>query len=135
MDQDSESQLVTQLARIEEAHAGSGGGAGGAARERIKARLRTIESADPPIEVRFAVHDPWERKVFCALARRYGLVPYRERGQRRTSIMLRVSKRFLDETLWPEFQELGAALHKYLEIVTDRVIAKAIHEDASEEPV
>src|SRR5439155_24061727 len=102
---------------------------GEAPRERIRARLRTIESKDPPIEVRCAIHDPWERKIFCALARRYGLVPYRQRGQRRTSIMLRVPKAFLDGTFWPEFQQLTTAFRAYLDIVTQRVIAKPIHED------
>lgn len=129
MNDQGETQLVAQLARIEETHAGSGGEA---PRDRIRSRLRTIESKEAPIVVRCAIHDPWERKIFSALVRRYGLVPYRERGQRRTSVMVRVPKRFLDETLWPEFQQLSKALHTYLEVVTDRVIAKAIHENVSE---
>ncbi len=125
-----EAQLVTQLARIEAVHSGPSGGGSGDPRERIRARLR--ESTEPLVEMRFAIHDPWERRLFLALVRRYGLAPYRERGQRRTSIMLKVPRRFVDETLWPEFQELSAALRGYLEIVTTRVIAKAIHEDVSD---
>jgi len=128
---EGETQLVTQLATIEASHAGVESGARAQARDRIRARLR--ESPEPPIAVRFAIHDPWERRLFCALARRYGLVPYRERGQRRTSIMLKVPQRFLDAILWPEHLELSAALRAYLEVVTQRVIAKAIHEDGSEE--
>ena len=49
---------------------------------------------------------------------RYGLKPYRLYRQRLTTVMLRVPKRFIDQVLWPEFQELNAALMQYLNEVT-----------------
>jgi hypothetical protein len=38
----------------------------------------------------------------------------------------------MDETLWPEYQELSKELQKYLSEVTDRIIREAIHGDESE---
>ncbi len=46
--------------------------------------------------------------------------------------MAKVSKRFVDETLWPEYQQLSAVLRKYLDEITERVITEAIHKDTSE---
>lgn len=133
---DEEARLLAKLASIEALHAGATSdgerSAAAAACDRIRTRLHGIEKTDPPVEYRFSLPDPWQRKLFCALARRYGLAPYRERGQRRTTIMLRVPKRFLDTTLWPEYRELSAALQSHLDAVTQRLIAKAVHEDASE---
>ncbi|MBK6941562.1 MAG: hypothetical protein IPH13_15395 [Planctomycetes bacterium] len=80
------------------------------ARERIRARLRELERVESPIEYRLAIHDPWSRALSTALLRRYELQPYRYRGQRRTTLMVRVTKSFVDETLWPEFLEADRVL-------------------------
>lgn len=58
--------------------------------------------------------------------------PYRLYRQRLTTVMLRAPKRFLDQVLWPEFQELNAALMQYLNDVTTRVIRDGVHRDTSE---
>jgi hypothetical protein len=79
--------------------------------------------------------DMWSRKVFVALLRRYGIRPYRYSGQRYTTVMARVSRRFVDETLWPEFQEISDTLRAYLSDVTDRVVRQVIHKDSSEAEV
>jgi hypothetical protein len=67
-----------------------------------------------------------------AILRRYGLKPYRYRGQRHTTVMTRVSEGFVDETLWPEFQEISKMLRTYLSEVTERVISEVICKDTSE---
>ncbi len=102
------------------------------ARDRILERLKLWEKEDPPVEYRFTMADMWSRKVFVALLRRYGIRPYRYSGQRYTTVMARVSKRFVDETLWPEFQEISETLRSYLSGVTDRVVRQVIHQDCSE---
>ena len=79
--------------------------------------------------------DMWSRKVFTALLRRYGIAPYRYTGQRYTTVMARVSKKFVDETLWPEYQEISKTLEAYLTEVTDRVVSQVIHQDSSEAEV
>lgn len=82
--------------------------------------------------MQFSMADQWSRRLFLALARRYGLAPYRYRRQRLTTVMVRVPRRFVDQVLWPEFQELNKALVHYLNEVTLRIIHDEVHGDASE---
>lgn len=134
-----ESRLVEKLRLIEALFSGAATEgekvAADRARQRILARLARLEAEEPPIEYRFSMADMWSRKVFVALLRRYGIRPYRYSGQRYTSVMARVSKRFVDETLWPEFQEISGTLRTYLSEVTDRVVHQVIHQDSSEAEV
>jgi hypothetical protein len=39
---------------------------------------------------------------------------------------------FVDAVLWPEFQELNAALVAYLSDVTERVIREEVHRETGE---
>jgi hypothetical protein len=100
--------------------------------ERIRTRLRQLELSEPAVEFRFSLPDTWSRSLLIALLRRYGLKPYRYPGQRTTTVMAKVTKSFVDETLWPEFQQLNETLRGYLDEVTQRVIAGAICRDVSE---
>ncbi len=102
------------------------------ARERMRARLESFQEIDPPVEYKFTLPDMWSRKLFVALLRRYGLQPFRYYRQRHTTVMTRVSKTFVDETLWPEFQKLDDTLREYLNDVTDRIITQGIYSDSSE---
>lgn len=134
-----EARLIEKLMRIEALYAGATTPgervAAGRARDRIIERLRATEVLDPPIEYRFTLADPWSRRVFLALLRRYDIRPYRYPRQRSTTLMARVSRRFVDETLWPEFQQLSETLRVWLAEVTDRVIAEVLHGDSSEAEV
>lgn len=134
-----EARLIAKLRAIESLFSGAKTSgerdAAEAARERIRERLRALIHVDEPEEFRFSMGDVWSRKVFLALLRRYEVRPYRYRGQRRTTVMARVPKRFVDETLWPEFQKLSATLETYLSEMTDRVVAQVLHGDSSEAEV
>jgi hypothetical protein len=131
-----EAHLREKLRKLEALFAGAGTpgekNAAEAGLERIRARLAELEGSDPPIEMQFSLSDLWTRRLFLALCRRYGLKPYRLPRQRTTTVMLRVPKKFLDQVLWPEFKELSAALTRYLEEVTTRVIREEVHRDTSE---
>ena len=81
------------------------------------------------------MRDVWSKKLFLALLRRYGIKPYRYYRQRNTTVMARVPVSFVEETLWPEYQELDQTLRAYLEEVTERVIASGIYQDSSEAEV
>ena len=70
--------------------------------------------------------------MLLALLRRHDLKSYRYRGQRYTTVMIKVSKDFVQETLWPEFQEIDRTLRDWLDQTTARIIAEAIHADSSE---
>jgi hypothetical protein len=131
-----EAKLREKLSRIEALFAGATTPgervAAGEARRRIQLRLESVVQQDPPVEYRFTLTDTWSRKVFLALLRRYDLKPYRHRGQRRTTVMVKVPKSFVNETLWPEFQQINTTMRAYLDEVTDRIIADVIHDDSSE---
>jgi hypothetical protein len=127
---------VEKLRRIEALHARAGSEgereAAQRARQRIQARLRELATEDAPIEFRFSFSDQWSRHLFVALLRRYEITPYRYRGQRRTTVMARLSRSFVDETLWPEFQELQQTLAAYFDALTDRVIEQALEVKSGE---
>jgi hypothetical protein len=131
-----EKKLADKLRRIEALYAGATTAgerlAAANARERIRERLRILQSHAEAVEYRFSLGDMWSRKLFLALLRRYDLKPYRRHGQRYTTVMVCVPKTFVDETLWPEFQELSQTLQTYLDEVTDRVITDEIFGDSSE---
>lgn len=132
----SEEDLRDRLRKIEALFAGAATfgerDAAGAAQERIRRRLMEMEQRAPAEEMQFSMPDQWSRRLFSALCRRYGLEPFRYRRQRHTTVMLRVSRRVVDEMLWPEFTELNQALRSYLDQVTLRLIREEVHGDASE---
>ena len=105
--------------------------AAGFAKERIDARIKEMVE-DSPIEMKFSLQNSWSRKLFTTLARKYDLDPFRYYRQRYTTVMLRVTQRFCDEVLWPEFLKLDDILMKHLDEIADRVIREAINNDASE---
>jgi len=130
-------KLIEKLRRIESLYADRAATAGektaaSEARERILRRLANTLPSDPPVEYTFALQDTWSYKLFAALLRRYNITPYRYIRQRHTTIMARVPKRFVDETLWPEFKELNKVLEAYLTEITERVIRETINKDASD---
>ena len=94
-----------------------------------------IQKTDPPVEYKFTMSNMWSRKLFVALLRRYDIKPFRYYRQRQTTVMAVVSKTFVDETLWPEFEEFDKILESYLDDITNKVIFEAIHDDSSEAEV
>ena len=131
-----EGTLLEKLRKIEALHAGTTvDGEREAARraaERIRARLAELRGREQDEELLYRLSDPWKRKLFVALCRRYGLKPFREYGRRYTTVQLRAPKTFQEKTLWPEFLALAEELDTHLQELTDRVIREAIDEDVSE---
>ncbi len=106
--------------------------AAAAAIERVKKALDAVLKSEQPEEFQFTLPDRWQRRLFSALCRRYGLEPYRYNRQRYTTVMVRVPRSFVDKTLWPEYQELRAALDDYLNDATERIIREEVYRDAGE---
>jgi hypothetical protein len=131
-----EGTLLEKLRKIEALHAGTKiDGEREAARlaaERIRARLAELRSREKDEVFRYSLPDPWKRKLFVALCRRYGVTPYRESGRRSSTVLVRAPSTFQKRTLWPEFLALSEELHAHLEELTERVIREAIDEDVSE---
>jgi hypothetical protein len=133
-----EAKLREKLARIEALFAGATTEgervAAAEPRRRIQLRLQAVEQRDPPVEHRLTVADAWSRKVLLAMLRRYDLKPYRYRNQRHTTVMVKAPVSFVNETLWPEFQQISAALRSYVDQLTERVLADVFQGDSSEAP-
>lgn len=131
-----EGTLLEKLRKIEALHAGTTvDGEREAARraaERIRARLAELRGREQDELFRYSLPDPWKRKLFVALCRRYGMQPYRERGRRYSTVLVRGPKSFHERTLWPEFLALAEELDAHLRELTDRVIREAINDDVSE---
>ena len=134
----TEQELVEKLEKIEALFAGATSdgerGAAANARDRMQAKLQKIkqEPTEDVVEYRFSMNDMWTRKLFIALLRSYGISPYRLKRQRYTTVMAKVSKNFVDETLWPEFQALSKVLSAYVSQITEKVISEHIFKDTSE---
>ena len=106
--------------------------AAGAAAERIRGRLGQAAGKEKSIELKFSIPDVWSRQLFIALCRRYGMRPYRHPGMHRQSIMIKAPKNFMEQVLWPEFQELNAALVAYLSEITEKIIREEVHRETGE---
>lgn len=132
----TEQQLREKLRKIaalfEGASTAGERSAAAAAIERVKQALRALGQTEQPVEYRFSMADHWQRRLFAALCRRYGLQPYRYQGQRYTTVMVRVQPSFVDKTLWPEYEQLRDALNEYLNEATDRIIREEVFGDAAE---
>lgn len=100
------------------------------ARQRIAARLTELQQ-DAQIEWQFSL-TPWSYRLLVALARRYGLRPYRYRRQRRLTLVVRASERFLKDTFLPEFDKMHDTLNAHLDAVAERVITEVLDSDTSE---
>jgi hypothetical protein len=106
--------------------------AAAAAIERIRKVLGGAAQTEPPVEFQFSLPDVWQRRLFSALCRRYGLKPFRYRRQRYNTVMVRGPRSFINQTLWPEYQELREALNAYLNEATERIIREEVYGDADE---
>jgi hypothetical protein len=129
-------KLFETLRKIEALHAGAATpgerDAAASARERIKAKLKSIAAHERSEEYRFSMDNPWSRKILVALLRRYGIEPYRYSRQRRNTVMARVPRSFVEKTLMPEFEEMNRALFNHLVRITDDIISQEISNDTSE---
>ena len=126
-----EQSLRDKLRKIEALFAGAATEgekvAAGAAAERIREKLGRTAGEEESIEIKFSIPDVWSRQLFIALSRRYGLRPIRYRRMHRQSIVIQAPESFINQVLWPEFQELNAALTDYLSEITERVIREEVH--------
>ena len=133
---DDRQKLLETLRKIEALHAGAATAgerdAAAGARERIRARLKSVAEQERSEEFRFTMDNPWSRKIFIALLRRYGIDPYRYSRQRRNTVMARVPRSFVEQTLMPEFEEMNHALVDHLERITEEIISAEISRDTSE---
>lgn len=97
-----------------------------AARPRRRARPEQLEDYDFAPDVHIKLQNVWEARVFVALAERHGLDWFCPPRGQRTTVMVRIFKRDLDEILWPEFMAIVTLLRASFDKVTDRIIAEKV---------
>lgn len=95
----------------------------------LKARVsEEIYEDEPEVVFRFAIHERWERRLFCALCRRYNLRPYRYEGQDPETIMLRASRQLVDGALWPEHLGNTELFAQFVHDLATRVIEDVLEQ-------
>lgn len=102
-----------------------------------KGRLNKKRQEELELEKReYTLYTPdnWHKKLLLAICRKYGVKPYRYKGQKYTTIMVNINEKFLNEVLWEEYLEYGKHLETLVEDITNEVIRK-IHEDEEEEMI
>jgi hypothetical protein len=127
----TEKQLREQLRKISALFEGATTpgerSAAAAAIERVKKAIAALTYTEPLSEYQFKLPDLWQRRLFWALCRRYGLEPYRYKRQRLTTVVVRAPQTFVNHTLWPEYLQLRDALNRYLNQATDRIIREEVY--------
>ncbi len=125
-------KLIDKLRKVEALrHRGATQGeraAATSAHKALLARLKQLREAEPPVEQKFTFADSWSHRLFMALCHHFGLEPYRYKGQRYTTVMLRAPTEFVDEELWPMFLEYSDILEEHLDEVTRQVIERVFEE-------
>jgi hypothetical protein len=132
----AEVRLREKLRKIEALFAGAATAgekaAADAAADRIRARLGAAAGSEAQEEIRFSIPDNWSRQLFVALCRRYGINPFRYRRMHRQTVIVKAPRSFVEETLWPEFRELSAALSTYLAEITEKLIREEVHGETAD---
>lgn len=127
----SEDRLREKLRKIEALFAGAATAgekaAAGAAADRIRRQFESASKTERPEEFKFSIADPWSRKLFTALCRRYGARPFRYRRMHRQTVIIRAPASFVQGVLWPEFEELSDALTRHLHEINEKIIREEVH--------
>ena len=135
----TEQELIDKLQKIERLFSGAATegerDAASHALDRVRERLKGFAQVEEATEFKFSLPDQWNRKLFVALLRRYGIEPYRRQRQRYTTVMARAPKSFVESTLWPEYLELSHVLEDYISDITENVIKNHIYENTAEASV
>ena len=131
-----EQDLREKLRKIEALFSGAATAgektAAGAAADRIRARLGKAAGSEAAVEIKVSVPDVWSRQLFIALCRRYGIRPFRYRRMHRQTVIVKAPRSFIDQVLWPEFQDLSAALSAYLSEITAKLIREEVHGETTD---
>jgi len=135
----SEDRLREKLRKIEALYAGAATAgekaAAGAAADRIRRQFESASRAETAEELKFSIPDPWSLKLFIALCRRYGVRPFRYSRMHRQTILIRAPASFVQQVLWPEFEELSDALTEHLLDITEKIIREEVHETTQDAEV
>ena len=107
-------------------------GTEGERQSAILAKERLLKhKSEEEIEYTIHTNDMWHKKLFNALCHKHDLKPYRYYRQKYTTVMVKINKTYLDETLWPEYLKFSELLQELVDDITLEVISK-IHKNEDE---
>jgi len=107
-------------------------GTEGERQSAILAKERLLKhKSEEEIEYTIHTNDMWHKKLFNAVCHKHNLEPYRYYRQKYTTVMVRINKTYLDETLWPEYLKFSELLQELVDDITLEVISK-IHKNEDE---
>lgn len=95
-----------------------------------KERLEKLKAREE-IEYSISTQDMWHKKLFMAICHKHNLMPYRYYRQKHTTVMVRISRQFIDEVVWPEYLKYAKILEELVDDVAAEVISK-IHKEEVE---
>ena len=107
-------------------------GTDGERQSAILAKERLLKHKNEE-DIEYTIHtqDVWHKKLFNALCHKHNFKPYRYYRQKYTTVMVMISKTYLDETLWPEYLKFSEILQELVDDITLEVISK-IHKNEDE---
>ena len=115
--------LADKIRKIEALMAGTSSEGERKAAELAKQRLQEKTVAEP-VEYTVRMDSHWKKRLFMAICQKHGFTTYRYPGQKRTTSMVRVSKSFMEQVLWPEYNMHARAFDELaMDLITD-LIAK-----------
>jgi hypothetical protein len=115
--------IADKIRKIEALIAGAKSDGERQAAEFAKQRLQEKITAQP-IEYTVGLHSRWEKKLFVAICKKYGLHTYRYRRQKYTTAMIRVAEPFMNSVLWPDYKKYADILRKLIEEISTDLISK-----------
>jgi len=104
------------------------------AKDRLLKKQPNLEINQDLVEYSLYTQDSWHKKLLIAICRKYGVMPYRYKRQKYTTVMVRINQDFLNNVLWPEYLEYSKHLEKLVEEITDNLISQ-IHKHEEEDIV
>ena len=120
-------RLIEKLIKIQALYHGAAtAGEKNAAAEAARRIQEQLDRHEPEIEFKFSFTNPWSRSLFLALLKRNQIVPFRRPGQRHTTVRAKMTTKFCDSVLWPEFVELNKTLTDHLNRLADDIITRAV---------
>jgi hypothetical protein len=120
-------RLIEKLVKIQALYHGAAtAGEKAAAAEAARRIQEKLDLHQPVEEFKFSFPNPWSRSLFIALLKRDNIESYRYPGQRRQTVMARMTRSYCDDELWPEFQVLNKTLTEHLNRLADEIITRAV---------
>jgi len=102
------------------------------AKARILKKYPNLDIDKDVLEFSLRTPDHWHKKLLLAICHKYGLKPYRYKGQKYTTVMVRANEAFLNMVVWKEYLEYSDHLEKLVGAITDNLIGK-IHKVVDED--